>query len=132
MMKKNTNSLIDPKDLMAVERATTALIGTAISLIILGFVVEKFELFLHLIAVELKEKSESTMPQLAHADFYNYIGITIVSAGIILSLYTYRYYTRWIQHLEKREIDTDKNIYFLLSLFVAFIGSLLLVSMIFI
>ena len=129
MRKNDLKNPIDPKDLMAVERATTALIGTAISLIILGFVVEKFELFLHLITVELKEKSESTMPQLAHADFYNYIGITIVSAGIILSLYTYRYYTRWIQHLEKREIDTDKNIYFLLSLFVAFIGALLLVSM---
>jgi uncharacterized membrane protein YidH (DUF202 family) len=131
-MKKEQNDSknpIDPKDLMAVERATTALIGTAISLIILGFVIEKFELFLHLIMVELKGKSQSTIPQLAHADFYNYIGITIVSAGIILALYTYRYYTRWIQHLEKNEVDTDKNIYFILSLFVAFIGALLLVSM---
>ena len=128
-MKNNPKSPIDPKDLMAVERATTALIGTSISLIILGFVVEKFELFLHLIMIELKEKSESTMPQLAHADLYNYIGITIVSAGIILALYTYRYYTRWIRHLERGEIDTDKNIYFVLSVFVAFIGVLLLISM---
>lgn len=31
---------------MAVERTAIALIGTSISLIILGFVVEKFELFL--------------------------------------------------------------------------------------
>ncbi len=47
MQKEPQNSYdkIDPKDLMAVERATTALIGTAISLIILGFIVEKFELF---------------------------------------------------------------------------------------
>ena len=127
--KNDSKTPIDPKDLMAVERATTALIGTAISLIILGFVVEKFELFLHLIMIELKEKSESTIPQLAHADFYNYIGIAIVSAGIILALYTYRYYTRWIKHLERGEIDTDKNIYFVLSVFVAFIGVLLLVSM---
>ena len=128
--KDDSKNPIDPKDLMAVERATTALIGTAISLIILGFVVEKFELFLHLIMVELKEKSESTIPQLAHADFYNYIGITIVSAGIILALYTYRYYKKWILHLQKAEIDMDKNIYFSLSIFVAFIGGLLLVSMI--
>lgn len=125
----NPKSSIDPKDLMAVERATTAFIGTSISLIILGFVVEKFELFLHLIMVELKEKSENTIPQLAHANFYNYTGIAIVSAGIILALYTYRYYTRWIRHLERGEIDTDKNIYFVLSLFVAFIGVLLLISM---
>jgi len=128
-MKKDSKTPIDPKDLMAVERATTALIGTAISLIILGFVVEKFELFLHLMTVELKGKVEHTLPQLAHADFYNYIGITIVSAGIILALYTYRYYTKWIEHLENGEIDTDKNIYFALSLFVAFIGVLLLGSM---
>ncbi len=123
---------IDPKDLMAVERATTALIGTAISLIILGFVVEKFELFLQLISVELKEKTQVAMPQLVHVNLYNYIGILIVGAGIILALYTYHYYTKWIMHLQKGQIDTDKNIYFLLSIFVAFIGGLLLASMIFI
>ncbi len=126
---KTTND-IDPKNLMAVERATTSLIGTAISLIILGFVVEKFELFLHLISIELKEKKElGALVQLQHSDYYSYLGIIIVSAGIILSLYTYRYYTRWIRHLKEGKIDTDKNIYFLLSIFVALIGASLLVSM---
>ncbi len=129
-MKNDLNDNIDPKDLMAVERATTALIGTAISLIILGFVVEKFELFLHLISVELKDKASVPIAQLAHAEYYNYIGIMIVAAGIILALYTYRYYTKWIIHLQKGELDTDKNIYFLLSVFIAFIGVLLLASMI--
>jgi len=47
---------------MAVERATTALLGTAVSLIVLGFVVEKFELFLQLISVELKDKTKVAMP----------------------------------------------------------------------
>jgi len=115
---------------MAVERATTALLGTAISLIILGFVVEKFELFLHLISAELKDKSKVVIPQLIHVDLYNYIGILIVSAGIILSLYTYRYYTRWILLLEKGQLETDKNIYFALAVFIALIGGLLLASMI--
>ena len=121
---------IDPKDLMAVERATTALIGTAISLIILGFIVEKFELFLHLISAEIKDKPHGTIPQLSHISFYNYLGIGIVAAGIILALYTYRYYTNWIRHLENNEIDTDKNIYFFLALFVALIGAVLIASMI--
>jgi uncharacterized membrane protein YidH (DUF202 family) len=115
---------------MAVERATTALIGTAISLIILGFVVEKFELFLHIISIELKGKSTATLPQLAHANLYSYFGIIVVSAGIFLALYTYRYYTRWIEHLQSGKIDTDKNIYFLLAIFVAFIGGLLLATMV--
>lgn len=121
---------IDPKDLMAVERATTSLLGTAISLIVLGFIVEKFELFLHLVSAEIKDKSHTAIPQLSHISFYNYMGISIVMVGILLSLYTYRYYTRWIRHLEKDEIDTDKNIYFLLSLFVAMIGAVLVISMI--
>jgi len=129
-MKPDKKRPIDPKDLMAVERATTALIGTSISLIILGFVVEKFELFLRLIAVELKGKSLQSMPQLRHADFYNYLGMMTVGAGIILALYTYRYYSRWIRHLQSGQIDTDKNIYFLLSIFIAMVGVILLLSMV--
>jgi len=121
---------IDPKDLMAVERATTALIGTSISLIILGFIVEKFELFLHIISAELKGKSGEKIPQLAHIDFYNYLGIVIVVAGIVLSLYTYRYYVSWIKHLEHKEINTDKTIYLVLCVFVALIGLVLVLSMI--
>jgi len=121
---------IDPKDLMAVERATTALLGTAISLIILGFIVEKFELFLHLIAAEINDKPHDVIPQLSHISFYNYLGIGITTAGVLLALYTYRYYTNWIHHLENNEIDTDKNIYFLLSMFIALIGGILIVSMI--
>ncbi|WP_457749798.1 YidH family protein [Sulfurimonas sp.] len=120
---------IDPKDLMAVERATTALIGTAISLIVLGFVIEKFELFLHVIASEIKDKPYEKIPQLTHIAFYNYFGIIIVSAGVVLALYTYRYYVSWIKHLENNEINTDKNIYFVLSVFVAIIGIVLILSM---
>ena len=126
---KDENNNIDPKDLMAVERATTALIGTAISLIVLGFVVEKFELFLDLISMQLKGKQNISVPQLQNTDFYNYLGIAIVSAGIILALYTYRYYTLWIKHLQEGKIDTDKNIYFLLSIFVALIGVIMLAGM---
>ncbi len=129
-MSKKSKSSIDPKDLMAVERATTALLGTAISLIVLGFVVEKFELFLHLMSVELKGKDTSTLPQLVHSGYYNYLGILIVGAGIVLALYTYRYYTLWIKHLEEGIIDTDRKIYLTLAVFVAMIGGLLLASMI--
>lgn len=127
---KEVKKRIDPKDLMAVERSVTSLIGTSISLIILGFVVEKFELFLNIISVELKGKSHASLPQLDHIAYYNYLGIIIVAAGIILALYTYRYYTSWIRHLESGEINTDKAIYFYISLFVALIGAVLLVGMI--
>jgi putative membrane protein len=132
-MKQSTEDTlknqIDPKDLMAVERATTALLGTAISLIILGFIIEKFELFLHLISAEIKDKPHTVIPQLSHIAFYTYLGVSIVAIGIMLSLYTYRYYTNWIHHLEHHEINTDKNIYFFLALFIAGIGIVLIASM---
>ena len=115
---------------MAVERATTALIGTAISLIILGFVVEKFELFLYAISAELSSDSAHVKALLEHLQLYHYLGIGIVVAGILLSLYTYRYYTVWIKHLENAEIDTDKHIYLILAFFIAFVGMILLLTMI--
>ena len=117
---------IDPKDLMAVERAVTGFIGTAISLIILGFVVEKFELFLRLIA---NSDANKNLINLVHASFYKYLGIGIILGGILLTIYSYFYYIKWIKHLEQKEIDTDKNIFLYLSLFISFIGVILIISM---
>ncbi len=115
---------IDPRNLMAVERATTSLIGTSISLIALGFVIEKFELFLYLVSAQLKSKHIESSIKFTNMQFYNYLGIAIVIVGIFLALYTYRYYTKWICHLEKGEIDTDKKIYLLLAIFIAIVGVL--------
>ena len=129
MDKKNN---IDPKDLMAVERATTGLYGVAISLIVLGFIVEKFELFLNVVAIELQDKTQIKLPQLEHIEFYKYLGIGIVIVGVLLAIYTYRYYLNWIKHLENKEIDTDKNIYLYISFFIALIGLILIASMMFI
>ncbi len=132
MKKQRANqNNIDPKDLMAVERATTALLGTAISLIVLGFVIEKFELFLHLLTLQLADNS-TKVPQLSHVIFYKYLSISVVIAGILLALFTYKYYTTWIKHLQRNEVSTDKKIYFILSVFIAIIGIVLMASMLFI
>jgi putative membrane protein len=129
-LNKKNNAKIDPKDLMAVERTATGLIGTSISLIIFGFVVEKFELFLHIIEAELKNKPHSKLPELSHVNFYNYLGIAIVVSGVLLAIYTYIYYSNWIKCLQKNKIKTDKNIFFLLSLFLAIVGLFIIVGMI--
>ncbi|WP_457596628.1 YidH family protein [Hydrogenimonas sp.] len=128
--KKTRHREIDPKNLMALERATASLVALAISLIVLGFVVEKFELFLKLVTVELADKATGTTITLPNQSFYNWLGIGIVAAGILLALYTYIYYVRWVSLLQRGEIDTDKRVFLLLSLFVAAIGVALLVSMI--
>ncbi len=62
-------------------------------------------------------------------EFYNYLGIAIVISGILIALYTYRYYTKWIEYLKQGKIDTDKKIYLFLSVFVAIVGFIVLVSM---
>ena len=129
---KDNKSNIDPKDLMAVERSTTGLYGVAISLIVLGFIVEKFELFLNVIGIELQDKTRVNLPQLEHIEFYKYLGISIVIVGVLLAIYTYRYYLNWIKHLENKEIDTDKNIYLVISIFIGLIGIILIASMMFI
>jgi len=119
---------IDPKNLMALERAVAALIGIAISFIALGFIIEKFELFLHLVATELTNKKLSNKA-LQNASFYKWMGITIIMAGAILAIYSYFYYTKWIELLKKGRIDTDKKIFLILSVFVAVIAFILVVSM---
>jgi len=119
---------IDPKNLMALERAVAALIGIAISFIALGFIIEKFELFLHLIATQLSNKNLSNKA-LQNASFYKWMGITIIMAGAILAIYSYFYYTKWIELLKKGEIDTDKKIFLILSVFVAVIALILVISM---
>ena len=57
------------------------------------------------------------------------MGITIIMAGAILAIYSYFYYTKWIELLKKGRIDTDKKIFLILSVFVAVIAFILVVSM---
>ncbi|WP_456488613.1 YidH family protein [Caminibacter pacificus] len=123
------SSNIDPKNLMALERAVAALIGIAISFIALGFIIEKFELFLHLVAMQLGNKSLS-IKAVENASFYKWMGISIILAGAILAIYSYFYYTKWIELLQKGELDTDKKVFLVLALFVAAIAVILILSMI--
>ncbi len=122
---------IDPKNLMALERAVASLLGIAISFIVLGFVVQKFELFLRLIAYEINANTKNLhLPSMIqHYYLYQYLGIMIVVAGIIVAVYSYFYYLKWIELLQKGKIDSDKKVYFYISLFIAFIGIILVILM---
>ncbi len=122
---------IDPKNLMALERAVASLLGIAISFIVLGFVVQKFELFLRLIAYEINANTKNLpLPSMIqHYYLYQYLGIMIVVAGIIVAIYSYFYYLKWIELLQKGEIDSDKKVYFYISLFIALIGIILVFLM---
>ena len=127
--KPHSQAPIDPKDLMAVERSATGLIGLSISLIVLGFIVEKFQLFLLLMSDESRSKIVKVIPQLQNISFYSYLGIIVTIAGVLLAGYTYFYYKKWIELLKRGEYDTDKKIYRNLSFFVVIIGLILILSM---
>ncbi len=127
--KKTT---IEPKDLLAVQRVVIRLINTSISIIFLGFVIEKLEFFLYIFKLHFQNGHFSTHPKLLHFGYYNYLGISIVIAGILLSVFSYRYYISWIKHLNTQKMDREKNVYLLISFFIVFIGIIMIVSMIFI
>jgi len=124
--------IIQPKDLLAVQRVAIRLINTSISLIFLGFIVEKLEFFLYIFKMYSQKARHLLHPKIIHTDFYNYLGIAIIIFGVFLSAYSYLYYISWIRHLNAQNADREKNIYFLISLFIAFIGAILIISMLYI
>jgi uncharacterized membrane protein YidH (DUF202 family) len=105
-LDKNKKS-IDPRFLMAVERSTITLIGLSISMIVFGFVVEKFELFLYVISYENKLSPEISKKY----GLYRYLGVVIILIGMLVAIYSHFYHKSWIKNLEKGSIETDKRIF---------------------
>jgi len=124
--------IIQPKDLLAVQKVAIRLINTSISLIFLGFIVEKLEFFLYIFKIYSQKTHHLLHPKMMHSNFYNYLGVAIIIFGVLLSAYSYWYYISWIRHLNAQNADREKNIYFLISLFITFIGAILIISMIYI
>ena len=119
---------IDPKDLMAVERAVAALFGIAISFIALGFIIEKFELFIHLLASQgLKDIVGVSVVE--HKGLYKWIGVVVVLAGALLAVYSYFYFKRWVTLLQNGEVETDKRFFLVIALFIVTISLILALSM---
>ncbi len=132
MKYTNKKTIIQPKDLLAVQRVAIRLLNTSISLIFLGFIVEKLEFFLYIFRMYSQKAHHLLHLKITHTDFYNYLGIAIIIFGVFLSAYSYLYYISWIRHLNAQNADREKNIYFLISLFIAFIGAILIISMLYI
>lgn len=113
---------VDPVVLMAVERTTMAILSFSVSLIILGFVVEKFQLFIDIMGAEMTEKQRLSFPELLNANEYYYLGMGIVVGGIILAFYAGIYYGKWIRLLSNQKIDLDTKVYRNISWFIVLIG----------
>jgi len=120
---------IDPKNLWALNRSVLALIRTSISMIVLGFVVEKFDLFLKEASLRLLK----TIPQTINrsGELYHYLGLFITFAGIGLCLYTILYYKKQLYLLKEGKAKDDEYLFYAISFLVSIFGIVMFLGMLF-
>ncbi|RUM49016.1 MAG: hypothetical protein DSY47_04375 [Hydrogenothermus sp.] len=120
---------IDPKNLWALNRSILALIRTSISLIVLGFVVEKFDLFLKEISLHIS----NTVPQTINKseELYHYLGLFITFVGIGLGFYTILYYKKQLYLLKEGKVKDDEYLFYVISFLVSIFGIVMFLGMLF-
>lgn len=69
--------LSDPRVFFAAERTLLAWVRTGLTIMAFGFVVARFGLFVHLLAVQ-----SGTLPAAGHVDYSKPIGIALVLLGV--------------------------------------------------
>jgi len=120
---------LDPKDLWALNRTILALVRTSISLIVLGFVVEKFDFFLKETLLHSSHKRLYLLWQ--SETFYHYLGLLTTFIGIILGIYTAFYYKKQLLLLKKGIVYDNESLFYAISFFVSGFGVLIFLGMIF-
>ncbi|WP_163329019.1 YidH family protein [Desulfurobacterium thermolithotrophum] len=120
---------IDPKNLWALNRSVLALIRTSISMIVLGFVVEKFDFFLKEMSLHLLKNTPETIYE--SKTLYHYLGLFTTFAGIILCIYTIFYYKKQLRLLKESKAKDDEHLFYAISLFITTFGIVILLGMLF-
>jgi len=114
------SDLNDPRVLFAAERTLLAWNRTSVSLMALGFVVERFGLFL-----EIVNKQELRVFQ-RHLSFL--IGVTFILAASLLAGYSVLQYKRFLKTLRPVEIPEGYNTTFglIVNALVSILGLVLM------
>ncbi|WP_067620242.1 YidH family protein [Dissulfuribacter thermophilus] len=120
---------INPRDLWALNRTILALCRTSISMIVLGFVIKKFDFFLEEISSNLLKISSKDIYQ--SEALYHYMGLSTTLAGIVLCIYTIFYYKRQLKLLKEGKAHDDEYLFYAISLFIMVLGVALFGGMLF-
>ncbi|GAB6065742.1 DUF202 domain-containing protein [Aquifex pyrophilus] len=112
--------VVDPRIYMAAERTFLAWVRTSIALMIFGFVVDKFEIFLTELQKKLHIKFSQDITSL------KVIGITIMVLSLVaLSLGTLNFY-KTIKDIDKGYYRTHTGLYIMIGIIIFAINFILL------
>lgn len=121
---KDKERLPDPQDYLSNERTYLSWIRTSIGLMVFGFVVVKFTMF-------VKEMSIILDKPLPQNDYATTIGISIVALGVVVTLLSFLQYKRIGNQLGKRDFQPSISLTTVLSASIILIGILLVAYLIF-
>lgn len=129
--KNNLNSgkNADPKDYLANERTFLAWIRTSIGIMVFGFVVEKFALFINQINILLQRH----VPTATASSFQGYssiFGIFLVALGVLISLLAFINYKKVEKEIEDNNYRPSILLDIMLMLAVLAIGIFLVIYLI--
>jgi len=100
-MKTDSKPKQNRVDHLANERTFLAWIRTCLGIIALGFVVEKFALFMKQIVYFLGKQEAANMPSL-QSGYSPVLGILLVIVGVLIGLFSYFKY-----RVTEKQIDED-------------------------
>ena len=116
--------LPDPRDYLSNERTYLAWIRTSIGIMVFGFVVVKFTIFVKQISFILQKPLPSQ-------DYATVLGIFLVALGVIVSLISFLQYKRIGNQLGNRNFQPSSSLSTILCISIIFIGILLVAYLIF-
>jgi putative membrane protein len=119
-------------DHMANERTFLAWIRTGIGIMVFGFVVERFSLFMKQIAFFLGQAHLSTLPNTNAAlqGYSSTFGIILVAFGALIGLCSFYRYRKVQQQIDENNYQPSIVLAIILTLAVCFIGIFLAVYLI--